>query len=202
VRRIPCVSLLLTVAAVIIHFSYSLRVQLLYDRSALAHHELWRLITCHWVHLSSDHLFWSTATFLVLGSLCEIMDPKKYYATIGISVISIPIAIWWGMPDLRVYAGLSGLDCALYSLLMVLFIRREIRSRSWIWVALFSLLLGGLVAKILYETTTGLTIFVANTHTDMTPVPLAHLVGACIGFLVGIRRLKSGKAPVEIRHQI
>jgi hypothetical protein len=130
------------------------------------------------------------------------MDPKKYYATIGISVISIPIAIWWGMPDLRVYAGLSGLDCALYSLLMVLFIRREIRSRSWIWVALFSLLLGGLVAKILYETTTGLTIFVANTHSDMTPVPLAHLVGACIGFLVGIRRLKSGKAPVEIRHQI
>ena len=26
----------------------------------------------------------------------------------------------------------SGLDCALYSLLMVLFIKREIRSRSWI----------------------------------------------------------------------
>jgi rhomboid family GlyGly-CTERM serine protease len=202
VRRIPCVSLLLIVAAVIIHFSYSLRVQLLYDRSALAHHELWRLITCHWVHLSSDHLFWSTATFLVLGSLCEIMDPKKYYATIGISVISIPIAIWWGMTDLRVYAGLSGLDCALYSLLMVLFIRREIRSRSWIWVALFSLLLGGLVAKIIYETTTGLTIFVANTHTGMTPVPLAHLVGGCVGFFVGILGPKSGKGAVGIRHQI
>ncbi len=202
VRRLPCVSLLFTVAAVIIHFSYSLRVQLLYDRSALFHHELWRLITCHWVHLSTDHLFWSAATFLVLGSLCEIMDPRRYYATIGISIISIPIAIWWDMPALRIYAGLSGLDCALYSLLMVLFIRREIRSRSWIWVGVFSLLLGGLVAKIIYETTTGLTIFVASAHTDMTPVPLAHLVGGCIGFLVGIRRLKSGKAPVGIRHQI
>jgi rhomboid family GlyGly-CTERM serine protease len=202
VRRIPCVSLLLTVAAVIIHFSYSLRIQLLYDRSALAHHELWRLVTCHWVHLSSDHLFWSAATFFALGSLCEILDARKYYAAVGISAVAIPIAIWSGMPDLMVYAGLSGLDCALYSLLMVLFIRREIRSRSWIWVALYSLLLGGLVAKIVYETTTGLTIFVANTHSDMTPVPLAHLVGACIGFLVGIRRLKSDKAPVEIRHQI
>ena len=202
VRRIPCVSLLVTVAAVIIHFSYSLRVQLLYDRSALAHHELGRLITCHWVHLSTDHLFWSAATFLVLGSLCEIMNPKKYYATVGISAIAIPIIIWWGMPDLMVYAGLSGLDCALYSLLMVLFIRREIRSRSWIWVTLFSLLLGGLVAKIIYETTTGLTIFVANTHTNMTPVPLAHLVGGCIGFLVGILGLKSGKVPVGIQHKI
>ncbi|MGD1974336.1 MAG: rhombosortase [Desulfobacterales bacterium] len=201
-RRLPCVSLLLTVAAVIIHFSYSLRVQLLYDRSALTHHELWRLITCHWVHLSTDHLFWSAATFLVLGSLCEIMDARKYYAAVGLSAITIPIIIWRDMPDLLIYAGLSGLDCALYSLLMVLFIRREIRSRSWIWVALFSLLLGGLVAKIIYETTTGLTIFVANTHTDMTPVPLAHLVGGSIGVLVGILRLKSGKAPVGIRHQI
>jgi rhomboid family GlyGly-CTERM serine protease len=185
VRRIPCVSLLLTVAAVIIHLSYSLRIQLLYDRSALAHHELWRLITCHWVHLSTDHLFWSAATFLVLGSLCEIMDPKRYYATVGISAIAIPIVIGWGMPDLKIYGGLSGLDCALYSLLIVLFINREIQSRSWIWVVLFSLLLGGLVAKIIYETATGLTIFVGNTNTNMVPGPLAHLVGGCVGFFVG-----------------
>ena len=200
VRRLPCVSLLLTVAAVIIHFSYNLRVQLLYDRSALFHHELWRLITCHWVHLSTDHLFWSAATFFVLGSLCEIMAPKKHYATVGISVISIPIVIWWGMPDLMIYAGLSGLDCALYSLLMILFIRREIRSRSSIWVALFSLLLGGLVAKIIYETTTGLTIFVANAHTDMTPVPLAHLVGGCVGFFAGVFGVKSAEVSVGFQH--
>jgi membrane associated rhomboid family serine protease len=102
VRRIPCVSLLLAVAAAIIHLFYSLRVQLLYDRPALAHHELWRLITCHRVHLSTDHLFWSAATFLVLGSLCEIMNPKRYYAAVGISAISNPIVIWWGTPDLIV----------------------------------------------------------------------------------------------------
>jgi len=106
---------------------------------------------------------------------------------VGISAIAIPIVIWWGMPDLKIYGGLSGLDCALYSLLMVLFINREIQSRSWIWVALFSLLLGGLVAKIIYETATGLTIFVGNTNTNMVPVPLAHLVGGCVGFFVGIR---------------
>jgi rhomboid family GlyGly-CTERM serine protease len=192
VRCIPRVSLLLTVAAMIIHFSYSLRVQLLYDRSALAHYELWRLITCHWVHLSTDHLFWSAATFFVLESLCEIMDLKKYYATAGISAIAIPIVIWWAMPDLMIYGGLSGLDCTSYSLLMVLFIKRELRSRSWIWVVLFSLLLGGLAAKIIYEATTGLTIFVANTHTNMTPVPLTHLVGGCVGFFVGLTGVKSG----------
>ena len=202
VRRIPRVSLLLTVAAVIIHFSYSLRVQLLYERSALAGHGLWRLITCHWVHLSTDHLFWSAATFFVLGSVCEIMNPKKYYAVVGISAIAIPIVIWWGLPDLMIYGGLSGLDCALYSLLMVLFIKREMQSRSWIWVTLFSLLLGGLVAKIIYETATGLTIFVGSNQTNMVPVPLAHLGGGCVGIFVGILGVKSGRASVGFRYPI
>ncbi len=201
VRRMPCVSLLLTAAAVIIHLFYDLRIQLLYDRSALGHYEFWRLITGHWVHLSTDHLFWSAATFLVLGSLCEIIDPKRYYAVVGLSAILIPIVIWRAMPDLMIYGGLSGLDCALYALLMVLLIKREIRSRNWIWVALFSLLLGSLVAKIIYETTTGLTIFVANTHTNMTPVPLAHLVGGVIGFVVGLPPVKFVRAPASFRHQ-
>jgi len=86
---------------------------------------------------------------------------------VGIAAISIPIVIRWGLPDLMIYGGLSGLDCALYALLMVLFMKRELHSRSWIWVAFFSLLLGGLVAKIIYETATGLTIFVGNNQTNM-----------------------------------
>lgn len=186
VRRAPRASLLLSLAAGLIHLFYGLRVQLLYDRSALAHHELWRLLTCHWVHLSWDHLFWSAVTFLGLGSLCELMDKKKYYATVGVCVILIPLTIWWGMPRLMIYGGLSGLDCALYALLMVLLIKREVRSRSRFWATLFSLLLMGLVAKITYETVTGLTIFVSNHHAGMVPVPLAHLVGGVVGTGIGL----------------
>jgi len=101
-----------------------------------------------------------------------------------------------------IYGGLSGLDCALYALLMVLLLKREIRSRSWIWVAFFSLLLVGLIAKITYETVTGLTFFVSNTHLNMVPVPLAHLVGGVVGFSAGILQIKSAKAPVEIPRKI
>jgi len=186
VRRAPRASLLLTLAAGLIHLFYGLRIQLLYDRSALIHHELWRLLTCHWVHLSWDHLFWSAMTFLALGSLCELMDKKKYYATVGVSALLIPVAIWWGQPNLTIYGGLSGLDCALWALLMVILIKHEIRSRSQIWVAFFSLLLVGLVAKITYETVTGLTIFVSNHHAGMVPVPLAHLVGGVVGTGIGL----------------
>jgi rhomboid family GlyGly-CTERM serine protease len=191
VRRVPRASLLLTFAAMVIHLFFSLRVQLLYDRSALVHHELWRLLTCHWVHLSWDHLLWSAMTFLGLGSLCELMDKRKYYATVAVSALLIPAAIWWGLPDLAVYGGLSGLDCALYALLMVLLIKREIRSCNRLWVACFSLLLVGLIAKITYETITGLTIFVSNIHSGMVPVPLAHLVGGVVGTGIGLLKDKA-----------
>jgi len=186
VRRAPRASLLLTLAAGIIHLFYSLRIQMLYDRSVLVNHELWRMLTCHWVHLSGDHLFWSAMTFLGLGSLCELMDKNKYYATVAVSAFLIPAAIWWGMPDLMIYGGLSGIDCALYALLMVLLIKREIRSRNPVWAAIFSLLLAGLIAKITYETVTGLTIFVSNAHSIMVPVPLAHLVGGIVGSTIGL----------------
>ena len=184
--HIPYVTLLLTLAAGLIHLSYNLRLQLLYDRSALGNQDIWRLLTCHWVHLSWDHLFWSAMTFLGLGSLCELMDKKKYYATVGISALMIPAAIWWGLPGLIIYGGLSGLDCALYALLMVLLIKREVRSRSRIWMAFFSMLLVGLIAKITYETVTGLTIFVSNNHAGMVPVPLAHLAGGIVGSGIGL----------------
>jgi len=186
VRRAPRASLLLTLGAGFIHLFYSLRIHLLYDRSALVHHELWRLVTCHWVHLSGDHLFWSAMTFLGLGSLCELIDKKKYYATVVFSALLIPVVIWLGMPDLMIYGGLSGLDCALYALLMVLMIKREIQSGSRVWVAFFSLLLAGLMAKIAYETVTGLTLFVSNVHSAMVPVPLAHLVGGVVGSTIGL----------------
>jgi hypothetical protein len=48
------------------------------------------------------------------------------------------------------------------------------------------LLFAGLMAKITYETVTGLTIFVSNAHSGMVPVPLAHLVGAALGTGIGL----------------
>ncbi len=53
-----------------------------------------------------------------------------------------------------------------------------------------------LPAKIIYEMTSGLTIFVNNAHTEMVPVPLSHLVGGISGFLVGFTKLGNHKASV------
>lgn len=185
VRRLPYASLFLTLLAVLIHLCHGLRMDLLYERNALAGMEIWRLVSCHWVHLNGDHLFWSTATFLFLGSICEVLDKQKTYATLGIAVALIPICLWWGQPDLMVYGGLSGLDCALYALFFALLLKREWASGNRGWSAFYMLGLIALLAKVTYEGVTGHTVFVANTHSGMVPVPLSHLVGGVVGIVVG-----------------
>ena len=184
-KRMPLVSMLLTAAAVMIHYFHFLRPHLLYTRTALNHGEFWRIVSCHWVHLNTDHLLWSALTFLVLGSVCEMMDRKRYVISMGVSVLIIPIVIWFAMPDLKNYGGLSGLDCSLYALLGVMFIKREWRIGNWAWTIVYTTLLGLLLAKIIYETSTGLTLFVDNTHTGMIPVPLSHLIGGLVGTTAG-----------------
>ena len=186
VGRIPYVSLLLTLLAVFIHFTNGLRVNLIFERSALAHLELWRLLTCHWVHLNWDHLFWSAATFLSLGSICEFIDKKKTYVTLAISVSLVPAGIWYVQADLAIYGGLSGLDCALYALLFALLINREVKSSNWAWTSFYVMGLVALLGKVTYETVTGQTIFVSNSHQGMVPVPLSHLLGGFVGLLVGL----------------
>ena len=185
-KRLPYISLALTAAALLVHLYYPLRPHLIYTRTDLADSDFWRLISCHWVHLNTGHLLWSALTFLVLGSVCEIMDRGKYVLTVGASAVFIPAAIWVFMPHLEVYGGLSGLDCSLYTLLIVIFINRDWHIQKWKWIIFYAVTLGLLAAKIIYELTSGSTIFVNNIHTDMVPVPLAHLVGGIVGFVVGM----------------
>jgi rhomboid family GlyGly-CTERM serine protease len=185
-KRIPYLSMLLTAAALGIHIHHSLRPHLLYTRAALQGGDLWRLVSCHWVHLNTDHLLWSALTFFLLGSICEIMDRIRTVATLAIAAVFIPIAVWIVMPHLEVYGGLSGLDCSLYSLVIGLFIKREWHIQNWVWILFYTIMLALLPFKIIYEMTSGLTIFVNNIHINMVPVPLSHLVGGLVGFAVGM----------------
>jgi hypothetical protein len=59
-----------------------------------------------------------------------------------------------------------------------------------------------LIAKITYETVTGLTIFVSNAHSGMVPVPLAHLVGAALGTGIGLLKdsVITGRSAVSDCH--
>jgi hypothetical protein len=66
------------------------------------------------------------------------------------------------------YRGLSGIDSALFALLLW----QERRSRLAILCAV------AFAAKIAFEVFAGATVFVARMGTDVVPVPIAHVAGA------------------------
>ena len=79
------------------------------------------------------------------------------------------------LPDIESYRGLSGLDSALFTLLVISNLDRRL-----------SLGVGFLAAFLLktaYEMATGATVFVSSSP-DIASVPLAHAVGALMGMLL------------------
>ena len=104
------------------------------------------------------------------------------------------------MPNLEVYGGLSGLDCSLYALLIILVIEREWPSQNWIWIIFYTIMLVLLPVKIIYEMASGLTVFVNNIHTDMLPVPLSHLMGGVVGFAVGLVRARINFSRIRLAY--
>ena len=85
-------------------------------------------------------------------------------------------------PEMESYRGLSGLDTALFGLVVADLLGRRLVERDWNSAILFLLLLFGLVTKMATEIGLGTNLFVSDT--SFVPVPLAHLIGAATGLLI------------------
>jgi len=154
---------------------------LAYQRDSIAAGEVWRFITGHFVHWSHGHLLWDVGTFLALGVACEQRSRERLLACLVASVIAIPGVVWFLLPELELYGGLSGIDVALFTLLGAELVRDQWERGSAAAMAI-ALVLGLAVAlKIGFEMTNGGTVFVGDLAPGIVSVPLAHLAGALIG---------------------
>jgi rhomboid family GlyGly-CTERM serine protease len=153
---------------------------LVYDRSAIAAGEVWRIATGHLMHGSLVH--WAFDSF-ALAALAGVMAAARLpgLGTIVVSsMLAVSGALWFLRPDIEVYVGLSGIDSALFvGVALGLAARLEGLGRVLAWGCL--VLFG---AKVLFEGLTGFAIF-ARTNDVLYE---AHLAGALAAVLVvGIR---------------
>lgn len=181
--RAPHITLILGAAALLLHALPGATGLFGYDRAVPG--QVWRVLTCHWVHWDGGHLFWSLGAFLVLGILCERDGRRTYLWCLGLSTLAIPPVIWLAMPGLGTYAGLSGLDVALFTLFACSMLREKLHERAWGWVAACVLLMLALLAKVAFEFLTGTAVFVDESSL-LTPVPLAHAVGGAAGLATAL----------------
>jgi rhomboid family GlyGly-CTERM serine protease len=93
------------------------RDALRFHRDAIAAGELWRLLTCNWVHLGWWHLFLNEMGLLVLVLLCP--EPlsgavwARRYLLIGAGMST---CLYFLVPDAGWYVGMSGLIHGLFVL--------------------------------------------------------------------------------------
>ena len=178
-------ALALAVPAVLL-FLLAPAAHLVCTRDAFAAGEPWRWLTGHWVHASADHLLWDVAAVAVLGVVCAAVSRTRFLACVLLSALAIPAALWLARPQLDSYCGLSGIDSALFGLLVAALLRRANAARSAPVIVLVSLLATGFLAKVVYEICTSATLFVDSSALAAVPEPLSHAVGFAIGAAVGV----------------
>lgn len=154
------------------------------DRAAVAAGESWRMITAHWTHWSTDHLAWDLAVFVVLGVLAETRSRAAFIACVALSAAAISIVVIGAQPAFMSYRGLSGVDSALFALVLTtlgrdawLAGRRGLTAATVAVGALFA-------AKTAWEAATGGTVFVDAAEAGFVAAPAAHLAGAAVGVAV------------------
>lgn len=154
-----------------------------FDRPALVAGEYWRLITGHFTHWSNEHLAWDLLVFVVLGSICEAVDRRRFAGVLAAAAIIIAAGVWIALPGVPTYRGLSGLDTALFTALAMGKLRSATRDLGRGWSLAIAALLALLVAKMIFEMLTDRTVFVDAPAAGFRPVPLAHVLGAAVGAL-------------------
>jgi rhomboid family GlyGly-CTERM serine protease len=155
-----------------------------YDRGALAAGQWWRAVTGHWVHWSTDHLFWDAATFAALGMLAELRSRRRVLLCVAGSAAAIATGLWCLRPDIMFYRGLSGIDSALFAFVAAGFLRDALARRHRFGAGAAGAALCGFALKLAWELSTGSALFVNDTGFEC--LPLAHVLGAAVGLPLGL----------------
>jgi rhomboid family GlyGly-CTERM serine protease len=183
-RNFPFFTILLGLLVSIITLSPQMTSWMQFDRSAILHGELWRILTGHFTHWSVSHLFWDMLVFLVLAGTIERFNRRQLLTCFAIGSFFISLLVFSILPEMTYYRGLSGIDSGLFMLLLVVLYRRNTSGRKvmhkipYILIGLF------FVGKSALELSTAQTLFVQPSSLFI-PVPLAHLGGAFVGGVIG-----------------
>jgi len=186
-HRIPWVFLLLAAIALAVQLNPAWRAGLIYERTELAHGELWRAWTAHWVHFGWPHFLADAGLFLILGWMLEKSDRRVALTSLVLMPPLIAAAIYFFDTSMQRYAGLSALNLGLLLFLAMQGWQRD--WRDWFWPAVLAIYVGEIVFEIMAGGTGGGMIqFDDPTVSVATSAHVASAVYATIAWLVWRRK--------------
>lgn len=189
-------ALALVAPAALLCVAPALAPHLVCTRDAISDGEPWRWLTGHWVHASGDHLLWDVSAFVLLGVPCAAASRACFFACVPLAALSIPGLLFTTCPQLGSYCGLSGIDSALFGLLVAMLLARAVAGRDTLLAVIAALLAAAFVGKFVWEAASSTTLFVDTSALRATPQPLAHAAGFVVG--VGVALALAGAPPAVI----
>lgn len=171
---------LLTGAAILALASLGdgLTAALRFERAAITDGQLWRLVSGHLVHLGASHAVLNVIGLLLIAWLVgKEYTLRQWLFVAAVTIMAIDAGLWWLLPELEWYVGLSGV---LHGCLAAGVIR-QIRHRRPDAFLLAALLCGKLIFEALFGALPG------SAETAGGPVVTeAHLYGAAGGVVGGL----------------
>lgn len=147
---------------------------LVYNREAVAHGELWRLVTGNLVHFSLGHVLKDGAALLAAGLLLEARRPREFRLVVLVAAAAVGVVLYAVAPQVLVYGGLSGVAIAA---MVYLCLDGLGEARAYGWAC--RLALAGIGAKLAIELAGG-----GLPATGFTLVPTSHVTGALVALAV------------------
>jgi rhomboid family GlyGly-CTERM serine protease len=176
--RLALLLLILLTGLNLLVFSLGGGEYLQYQRHAIEHGQVWRLLTGHWVHLGATHFLLNLFGLLLLWQIIGnwLSTGEKLAVLLGSSLL-ISLGLYLFYPQIGWYRGLSGALHGLWLAGALLGMKRD-------W-KLASLLLILLLIKLVWEQAFG--PMAGSTILTGGPVLIqAHLLGALSGLLMGV----------------
>ncbi|MDQ8037667.1 MAG: rhombosortase [Pedobacter sp.] len=150
-----------------------------YQREAIAHGELWRLFTAHFVHLNFSHaLINSIGTFMLALVLTRELPARDWWMVTLTAPFVISAGLWFKQPEMLAYVGFSGV---LHGLLYCAVIRLLPQAPVLAGVVLLAL-----VGRQVWEQTGYYDPEYLRGLIHGRVMPDAHLFGAITGALWGL----------------
>ena len=156
----------------------------LYQRESIEQGQIWRLFSGHFAHLNNKHLILNLIAWLIIFFLgFNYLSVIRWIALLIILTLSISVGLYYFVPAVVFYGGLSGVLHGYFAYILVEWIKNK---QKIAWFILFLLML-----KVLNENLMNNGLFTAE-YLDIQVVVEVHLIGALVGiFTALLTRFKS-----------
>ena len=156
----------------------SARALLRYNREAIDAGELWRLVTCHLVHLNLNHALLNLAGFLLCSWFFDdLLRPRHLILWFVLSAPAVGLAFYLLEPQLGWYVGLSGILHGYFILCLLLGVPGQ--------PVLHMIVLALVIGRLIWEQLPGYDVEYLRDWIDGRVFVNAHLYGAIAGGVLG-----------------